>query len=102
MPRLQAIALQPKTFVERAPREQARCVAEISGPTVPTFESRVSNISNSGMLIEQFGHMSVGDVVIARIPGVEDLVGTIVRVRDGTAGVRFLAPFDLRRYRSNL
>lgn len=54
------------------------------------------------MLIDHFGHVSVGDVIISKLPGAEDLVGTIVRVRDGTAGVRFLASFDVSRYRESL
>lgn len=102
MPTTAATALKSKTFIERAPRQNLSCTAEISGPTVPTFQSRVRNISSSGMLIDHFGHVSVGDVIISKLPGAEDLVGTIVRVRDGTAGVRFLASFDVSRYRESL
>ncbi|WP_145958997.1 PilZ domain-containing protein [Sphingobium sp. SCG-1] len=102
MSRSDALALKPKTFIERAPRQNLSCTAEISGPTVPTFQSRVRNISSSGMLIDHYGHVSVGDVVISKLPGADDMVGTIVRVRDGTAGVRFLSAFDVNGYRSSL
>lgn len=102
MPMSEALVDEPKTFIERAPRQNLSCMAEISGPTVPTFQSRVRNISNSGMLIDHYGHVSVGDVVISKLPGAEDLVGTIVRVRDGTAGIRFLSAFDVNGYRRSL
>lgn len=86
-------------FVERAPREDGHCHADLYGPTVAPFRSRVRNISTSGMLIDCPAALHVDDVLVARLPGVGEIICTVARLRNGRAGIRFSSVIDLAVYR---
>lgn len=91
-----------RSFTPRAPREASQCLARIFGPTIADFTSRVHNISTSGMLLDHGGQLSVGDVIFAELPGLGDVLGEIVRLKDSAAGVKFSAPINLAAYRRAL
>lgn len=93
---------EQRTFVERAPREALQCTAEIAGPTITSFMTRVWNISMSGMLIDHNDQVSVGDVITARLPGNGLVFGQVVRVKQANAGVKFLAPINVQAYKAAL
>jgi hypothetical protein len=73
----------------RAKRHDVDVYAEIGGPTVHPFRSRVLNISASGMLLAEAGQLRIGDVVYSKIAGRGSMLCTIVRLKNGSAGVRF-------------
>lgn len=92
---------RPRALVPRAERIPSDYISEISGPTVATFRSRIRNISTSGMLMDAPDSISIGDVVMAAIPGNGSVMGTVARKRDGTAGVKFLRDLDLEAFRKH-
>ena len=94
--------IEKECFVARAPREQHQCMLEIFGPTINAFASRIRTISTSGMLIDHGGRLSVGDFVVAKMPGLGDVMGEIVRLRDSGAGMKFTAPISLSTFRDAL
>jgi hypothetical protein len=75
--------------VPRAERHDVDLYAEVAGPTVQAFRSRVRNISSSGMLLAEAGQLRIGDVIYAKIAGRPATLCKIVRVRNGSAGVKF-------------
>jgi hypothetical protein len=83
-----ALRTDPR-IVPRAKRHDVDVYAEIEGPTVHAFESRVLNISASGMLLAEAGQLKIGDVVYAKIAGRGSTLCTIVRLKNGSAGVKF-------------
>lgn len=86
-------------IVPRAPREQPRCAVDIFGPTINRFNSMIRNISTSGMLIDHQGQLSVGDFIVAKLPGLGEVMGEVVRLKDGGAGMKFTAPINLPAFR---
>jgi hypothetical protein len=76
-------------IIPRAPRHDVDIYADIEGPTVHAFRSRVLNISASGMLLAEAGQLRIGDVVRSNIPDKSATLCTIVRLKNGRAGVRF-------------
>lgn len=94
-----AAILSKTDFVERAPREELQCHADFHGPTVAAFKSRVRNISTSGMLIDCPAALRIDDVLVARLPGIGEVICTVVRLRNGRAGIRFSSLIDLAVYR---
>lgn len=95
-------ALAARSFTPRASRESSQCMARIFGPTITDFTSRVHNISTSGMLLDHDGQLKVGDVIFAELPGLGNILGEIVRLKDSAAGVKFSAPINLASYRRAL
>jgi hypothetical protein len=89
-----------RTYVARAERVVSHHVVEISGPTTNAFRSRIRNVSSTGMLIDHLGQISVGDVVSATLPGAGAIIGTVVRLKDARAGVRFINAISLAAYRA--
>ncbi|HEU0065746.1 MAG TPA: PilZ domain-containing protein [Sphingomonas sp.] len=77
-------------WVERAERQAAGYIATISGPTIRTFDTRVINRSASGMLIDLGEDLQIGDVVTAMLPDRKSQFCQVVRLRDRTAGLRFI------------
>jgi hypothetical protein len=98
MARDSSSASKSLALVARAERMPSHYVSAITGPTVPPFRSRIRNISTSGMLIDGPAQISIGDVISASIPGNGDVLGTIVRKKDGTAGVKFIQELDLAAF----
>lgn len=94
-----AVIATKTDFVERAPREEGQCHADFYGPTVAPFRSRVRNISTSGMLIDSPAALRIDDVLVARLPGVGEIICTVARLRNGRAGIRFSSVIDLAVYR---
>jgi hypothetical protein len=65
----------------------------INGPTIEPFTSKVSNISSSGVLLEDDGGLQVGDVIWITLPTRKPVVGFVARLRRrGGAGVKFEHP----------
>lgn len=80
-------------LIARARRYSVSFIVEISGPTVGSFLCRVSNISSSGMLIEEAGGLKVGDAFYAQFPGMPARLCVIARLRKGGgAGAKFKGP----------
>jgi hypothetical protein len=87
---MSALAQQTdQRITPRAKRHDVDVYAEIGGPTVHPFRSRVLNISASGMLLAEAGQLQIGDVVISRIAGRGATLCKIVRLKNGSAGVKF-------------
>ncbi|MDO7841231.1 PilZ domain-containing protein [Sphingomonas immobilis] len=77
-------------IIPRAPRHDVDVAAEIAGPTILPFSSRVKNISTSGMLLLDSGQLQVGDVVYAKLPGRAPVLCVVARLRPGGgAGIKF-------------
>ncbi len=95
-------AVAARSFTPREPREASQCLARIFGPTIADFTSRVHNISRSGMLLDHGGQLSIGDVIFAELPGLGNVLGEIVRLKESAAGVKFSAPINLGLYRQAL
>ncbi|WP_298398882.1 PilZ domain-containing protein [Sphingobium sp.] len=87
-----------KQFTPRATRFSSTHVCDIAGPTMSPFRGRIANISASGMLVEQSGPISIGDVIHASIPGNGDVPGTIVRRKDGAIAIKFFAKIDVAAF----
>ena len=100
MRHITSIPQQRRRHVPRAERMASHHVIEISGPTTAAFRSRVRNVSSSGMLIDNVGHVSVGDVVTATLPGAGQVMGTVVRLKDAAAGIRFLSAISLAAFKA--
>lgn len=80
--------------VERAERHASSIFVDVSGPTTPSFRGRVRNVSPTGMLIDTPHALTVGDVLTARAPGAVEVLCTVMRIRAGAAGLRFVRGMD--------
>jgi hypothetical protein len=79
-----------REFTARAKRYAFDFSVMVSGPTISPFTSRVSNISRSGMLLENAGALQVGDVVTVSLPDQRPTLCSVVRLsRSGGAGIKF-------------
>ena len=82
-----------RPLVRRAARYPAGFQVMVSGPTIGPFTSKVSNISSSGVLLQDDGGLKVGDVIWVTLPTRKPVIGFVARLgRRGGAGVKFEHP----------
>jgi hypothetical protein len=85
-----------RQWTDRAERRETALFADVAGPTSPSFQTRVRNISTTGMLIDAPDPVAVGDILIAQMPGGCEVMCAVVRRRAGTVGIRFVRAISER------
>jgi len=79
-----------RAWTPRAERREVFDHARLSGPTIPSFVSRIRNISASGMLVDMLHPLAPGDIVTAAMTGRGDVMCRVVRTKGDTAGLKFI------------
>jgi hypothetical protein len=88
-------AVPARAMTPRAARQAAAFTVAVRGPTTPRYECAVRNVSSSGLLLDDAAGLSVGDAIFVDLPELGAVLCTVVRLRGGAAGVKFVTPIKV-------